>query len=196
MKKIKICGIKNEEDVLIVNLTKPDICGFIVNYPSSFRSVNIPLLKKLSQQISSDIEKWGVFVQEDIESIQSLLENKVIDAAQLHGPYTRKDVLQLKPYGKIVQVFKPDFLEEAQYSAADLVLIDPSKGKGKSFDYTLVQNLSRDYFLSGGIDETTIESALQTHCIGVDVASGSETNRRKDYKKIKKLIETVKKEGQ
>lgn len=196
MKKIKICGVKNEEDVQIINRTKPDICGFIVNYPSSFRSVNIEQLKKLSSLLSEEIEKWGVFVHEDIFSIQELLENKIIDAAQLHGPYSQKQVKQLKKYGKIIQVFKPDDLKQAEHSLADVLLIDPSQGKGKSFDYSTVKNLNREYFLSGGIDERTIQTALATKCIGVDIASGSETNGQKDYKKIHRLIEIVKKEGQ
>ena len=48
--KIKICGLRRREDILAVNEAKPDYCGFIIEFPSSFRSVTADEVRELVKE--------------------------------------------------------------------------------------------------------------------------------------------------
>ena len=37
--KIKICGLKRQEDITYVNEAKPDYCGCIIEFPKRSRNV-------------------------------------------------------------------------------------------------------------------------------------------------------------
>ena len=78
MAKIKICGLRRVEDIEMVNTYKPDYGGFIIDFPKSFRSLDIEEVEKLTKQLDPDIISVGVFVNEDNEVIRDLLTRKVI----------------------------------------------------------------------------------------------------------------------
>lgn len=96
--KIKLCGIRTIDDIHLINEAKPDFCGFIVEFPKSFRSVSESELRKLSAQVSPEIKKVGVFVNAQKNLVIRLLQDNVIDLAQLHGQednnYNRRDTIQ------------------------------------------------------------------------------------------------------
>ena len=48
--KIKICGLRRREDILAVNEAKPDYCGFIIEFPRSFRSITEVQVRELVQE--------------------------------------------------------------------------------------------------------------------------------------------------
>ena len=50
--KIKICGLRRREDILAVNEAKPDYCGFIVEFPRSFRSVTADEVRELVKELA------------------------------------------------------------------------------------------------------------------------------------------------
>lgn len=83
--KIKLCGIRTIDDIHLINEAKPDFCGFIVEFPKSFRSVSESELRKLSAQVSPEIKKVDVFVNAQKNLVIRLLQDNVIDLAQLHG---------------------------------------------------------------------------------------------------------------
>ena len=58
--KIKICGLRRREDILAVNEAKPDYCGFIVEFPKSFRSVTADEVRELVKNLSPEIQPVGV----------------------------------------------------------------------------------------------------------------------------------------
>ena len=70
--KIKLCGIRTIDDVHLINEAKPDFCGFIVEFPQSFRSVSESELRKLTAQVSPEIKKVGVFVPLKTEKTEKL----------------------------------------------------------------------------------------------------------------------------
>ncbi|MCY3070038.1 hypothetical protein ODY64_00510 [Aerococcus sp. JJEM-2022b] len=83
MPKLKICGLKRLVDISYCNPLPIDYVGFIVDYPKSQRSVNLSTLKDLSQAVDPKIQKVGVFVNYPLEIIADLLNEGVIDIAQL-----------------------------------------------------------------------------------------------------------------
>ena len=50
--KIKICGLKRPEDITYVNEAKPDYCGFIIEFPKSFRSVTADEVRDLVKDLT------------------------------------------------------------------------------------------------------------------------------------------------
>ena len=73
--KVKICGLSRPVDIEYVNTYKPDFCGFIINFPKSHRSISPDTVRSLVSNLSNEIKPVGVFVDEPIETIASLLND-------------------------------------------------------------------------------------------------------------------------
>lgn len=78
-------------------------------------------------------------------------------------------------------------------STADYILLDsPIAGSGESFDWNMLKDIKREFFLAGGLNIENIELAVKNvHPFGVDTSSGIETNGLKDEKKMRKFVEMV-----
>lgn len=192
MAKIKICGLRSLKDIEIVNRYLPDFAGFIINFPKSFRSLNIEELKHLTKQLNPKIQSVGVFVDEDIDFVCSLLKEGIIDMAQLHGKEDEAYIQRVKNFGPVIKAFqirtKEDILSALE-SRADYILLDQGKGSGKTFDWSLIPQIERDFFLAGGITIENIEESKRLHPYAIDVSSSVETNQIKDERKVKEMIQ-------
>lgn len=192
--KIKICGLSREKDIEYVNILKPDFIGFV--FAKSKRKISFQEAKKLSFLTAKNIKKVGVFINEDIEKINFLWENKIIDIAQLHGDednsYIKKLIYLKIPTIKAVKIINSLDVEKAKTFNSDYLLLDAGNGNGKTFDWNLLKNFNKKYFLAGGLTPENIENAIKI-CkpIGVDVSSGVETNNFKDFNKIKLFIKNT-----
>ena len=60
MSRIKICGLRRPEDIAAVNEARPDYCGFIIEFPSSFRSVTADEVRELVKELDPEIRPVGV----------------------------------------------------------------------------------------------------------------------------------------
>lgn len=81
--KIKVCGMRNSENVSSLLALKPDFIGFIF-YDKSKRFVtDFPQV-----QFPAEIKKVGVFVNEIIEEVIATVEKNKLDFVQLHGDET------------------------------------------------------------------------------------------------------------
>lgn len=66
-------------------------------------------------------------------------------------------------------------------------------GSGSSFNWDLLKEHNGKIFLAGGLNTENIAKALSTvKPFAVDVSSGIETDRIKDFDKMKKFISLVK----
>ena len=75
-------------------------------------------------------------------------------------------------------------------------MIDSGAGSGKKFDWSILKDFKRDYFLAGGLDPDSVEEAIRMlEPYAVDVSSGVETDGIKDEKKIERFIKAVKHGG-
>jgi len=196
MTHIKICGLKRDKDIDIVNRYKPDFAGFIIDFPKSHRSVTREEAKNLSAKVSSDIKKVGVFVNQPIENVISLLKDGTIDIAQLHGSESNDYIRQVqtetrKTVIKAFEIRSEADIEKACCSPADYLLLDQGKGGGKTFDWSLIKKKpDKPWFLAGGLSVENLDDALESvHPWAVDISSGVETNGFKDEKKIRQVIE-------
>ena len=191
--RIKLCGLSREEDILLVNDLKPDYVGFVF-WPKSKRFLCKEQAKKLKKILDPSIQTVGVFVDADPDEILSFLEEGIIDLAQLHGQEDEADIQKLKAKTKkeIIKAFTIESVEDiemANHSSADYVLLDSGKGSGNSFDWELLAQMERPYFLAGGLNASNVREAIKDlHPYAVDVSSGIETNGKKDSKKMIEFV--------
>lgn len=187
---IKTCGMTRLEDIAAVNEAHPDMCGFIINFPKSTRSVSAEQQIELAARLDPTICSVGVFVDAPINQIVALAQIGSIQAIQLHGNEDENYIAHLReqcalPIIKAFQIKNANDLAKAEASSADLVLLDSGQGSGKSFDWSLLQTFARPYLLAGGLNPQTIPEALNNlNPWGVDLSSGLETNGLKDREKI------------
>lgn len=198
MTKIKICGLRREEDIAAVNRYRPDYCGFILSKPFR-RYVSIEELRILRGNLSEDIVPVGVFVNEDLSYIARFLDERLISAVQLHGSETEEMIRTLQtrypqiPVIKAFTIRSETDIAQAAECCADMILLDSGRGSGAVFDWSLIRDAGRAYFLAGGLNEMNLTDALAGyHPFAVDVSSGAETDGRKDPGKIERIIRMVK----
>lgn len=193
--RIKICGLSRMEDIEAVNEAKPDYCGFIVEYEKSFRSISVEQLRRLVSRLDPSVLPVGVFVNAPIELPVGLLLDGTLALAQLHGQEDGDYVGEVrerggKPVIKAFSVKGAADIDRALQSPADYILLDQgSGGTGKPFDWSLVPEIRRPYFLAGGLGEDNLrEAIMRLHPYAVDVNSGVETDGKKDREKILRAV--------
>lgn len=197
MTKIKLCGLSRACDIEVANELMPDYIGFVFA-PESRRYVTPEKAMELKQMLLPEIKAVGVFVNENTETIADLLNNGVIDIAQLHGDednIQRLRTLTGKPIIKAFRIGNEADISNAEQSTADFVLLDSGAGTGTVFDWNLIKSINRPYFLAGGLDVQNVRAAIAAlHPFAVDVSSGIETNGFKDKTKMAAFVAAVRKE--
>lgn len=203
--KIKICGLSRREDIEYVNASMPDYVGFV--FAKSKRQVSMAEAAKLKTNLDPNIKAVGVFVDGDIEEVANLLIYGIIDMAQLHGSEDNKYIMKLKELTgkKVIKAFRvrsEDDFEEVNASCADYVLLDafsPSAagGTGEQFNWSIIQNINKPFFLAGGINIENIQEAEEyVSPYAVDLSSSVEVNGYKDKNKICDIVKKVRQGGQ
>ena len=199
MTKIKLCGLSRTEEIEAANELKPEYIGFVFA-PKSRRYVTPEKAAELKKQLSGEIQAAGVFVNEAVEKIAELLNNNIIDIAQLHGDEDEAYIRRLrqltgKPIIKAFQVKSEKEITDARQCSADYILLDSGAGTGTVFDWNILKKIDRPYFLAGGLSAGNVGKAVrELHPFAVDVSSGIETDRRKDKEKMAAFVAAVRKE--
>lgn len=194
--KIKICGLRRQEDVDYANQVMSDYVGFIL--AEGFRrQISREQARSLKQRLSLGITAVGVFVNNPVEEVISYLEEGIINMAQLHGDETEEDIQYIqavtaKPVIKAVKAQNRYIVEAWLDSSADYLLFDSGTGTGKSFDWSLLTDVEREYFLAGGLKPGNIEEAVkQLAPYAIDISSGVETDGVKDLEKMQAAVNAV-----
>ena len=200
--QIKVCGMRDKENISGLLALKLDYIGFIF-YDKSKRFVaDFPQI-----EIPSSIKKVGVFVNETIKEIIEKANKHTLDFVQLHGNETPEycSALSAKKI-KIIKAFSVD--ENFDFSATklfekhvSLFLFDTKGnnygGNGIKFNWELLQNYSgkTPFLLSGGIsknDSEEIKKFKHPSFLGIDINSGFELEpglkNIKEIKEFKNLL--------
>lgn len=200
MSKIKLCGLTRPFDIEIANKLNPDYIGFILAKKSR-RYVTMEKAGMLKELLSPDIKAVGVFVQEAPEMVASLLNDGVLDIAQLHGGEDEDYIRYLrsltdKPLIKAFRIDGAKDIASAEKSTVDYVLLDSGEGgTGTAFDWALLRQMKRPYFLAGGLNPDNVGEAVKLlKPYAVDVSSGIETDGVKDNNKMAAFVAAVRKE--
>ena len=197
MTGIKLCGLTRLCDMEAANELKPEYIGFVFAAKSR-RYVTPEQAAGLRQALDPAILAVGVFVNEDPERVAELLNEGIIDLAQLHGNETETYIKRLRQLTKkpLIQAFSVDSAQavmQAQESTADYILLDSGRGgTGTVFDWEFLKQIKRPYFLAGGLDIGNVAEAVERfHPYAVDVSSGIETDGVKDRKKMRQFVTIV-----
>lgn len=197
MTKIKLCGLQSLNDVIAANAVQPDYIGFVFAKTSK-RFITQQTAEELRKKLDRKIVVVGVFVNEPVEIVAELLNKGTIDMAQLHGNESEEYItfLRKKTDKKLIKAFsvsEAKNLQAAYSCSADYILLDSgSGGTGKSFDWNLLRDFDRPYFLAGGLNINNVSEAVnRLHPYAVDVSSGVETDGRKDDAKMAAFINAV-----
>ena len=199
MTKTKLCGLRRPCDIEYVNGLMPDYIGFVFA-KNSKRYVTPDVAETLRKKLSKAIVPVGVFVDEKIDVITELLERHVIEAVQLHGNEDDDYIHTLKKETKavIIKAFRIKAKEDimaANASTADYVLLDSDGGSGETFDWSLIREMKREYFLAGGLSSENVSEAIsKLHPFAVDASSSLETEGYKDKEKMTAFVNAVRQE--
>jgi len=203
--KIKVCGLKNPDNIQSVTGLEPDLVGFIFYKPSP-RYVG-DLQPEVLVNIPEHIIKTAVFVNEAAENVGNIIDQYHFEAIQLHGSETpafceqfKGKVIVIKAFG-LDEAFVFERLDEFR-GKVDFFLFDAKTpihgGAGKTFDWTLLNNYKLDipFFLSGGLSAENMEEIKHiTHpqFYGVDLNSRFEISPgMKDINKLEKAFNIIK----
>jgi phosphoribosylanthranilate isomerase len=198
--KVKICGLTRPCDIDAVNEAKPDYIGFV--FALSRRRVSFKTAGELRERLSANILPVGVFVDEPIENIITLIRSDIIEIIQLHGGETEEYIAELRsmtdaPLIKAVSVTQAEDAARFNGSRADYLLLDNKVGgSGKTFDWDLIGKPRKPFFLAGGLGLENIDRAVsQIKPFAVDISSGSETSGFKDRDKIISIVGRIRGNG-
>lgn len=201
MTKIKLCGLRRPCDIEYVNALAPEYIGFVFAKKSK-RYVSADEAEVLRKQLNDGIVPVGVFVDEEIPMIEELLHRHIIEAVQLHGNEDEAYIGALREFirregieGPIIKAFRIKNREDivaANRSKADYVLLDSGGGSGETFDWSLLGEMERPYFLAGGLTPENVgEAIVKLHPYGVDASSSLETGGFKDKEKMAAFVKAV-----
>jgi phosphoribosylanthranilate isomerase len=202
--KLKICGMKFENNISEINNLNPDFMGFIF-WQNSKRFFNEKTI-----DISNTIKKVGVFVNQDYDLIINKINQFNLDFVQLHGNESSEFCNKIKAHCKVIKVFNIgkefDFKKLNLFEkVCDYFLFDTKGdsygGNGIKFDWKILKkyNSKKPFLLSGGIDIIDFPDVLNIEklkipLLGIDINSKFETKPGlKDYKKVNELINKMKK---
>lgn len=140
----------------------------------------------------------GHETEEDIRKLKEQTGKPVIRAFRLKNPGRGKPGQQElqsgtdQTGGNPDRIFAEKILREAENSCADHVLLDAGAGNGEAFDWSVLENFDRPFFLAGGLGpENIMEAIRKVHPYAVDVSSGIETEGSKDPAKMEAFVKAV-----
>lgn len=107
--QIKLCGLRREEDIRIVNEVMPEYAGFILA-EGRRRSITPERMRELTSILAPGIRRVAVFLDQDPEWICHLAQQDLMDLIQLHGSESDEVIrmLQKKTGRKVIKVIRID----------------------------------------------------------------------------------------
>ena len=203
--KLKVCGMREPENIAAISALQPDLMGFIF-YEKSKRLVK-PDAWVLEQVWAFQGQKVGVFVNADLEEVLENVAAFRLDYVQLHGDESPEFGQKLQAKGiKIIKVFgvqnqMPVEQIKLWEPYTDIFLFDTQTkdygGSGRKFDWSILEGYASEkpFMLSGGIALEDLEDIKKLDIPklwGIDVNSKFELEPGlKDVKKVQALKEAL-----
>jgi phosphoribosylanthranilate isomerase len=210
--KLKVCGMRDVENIKALSELKPDFMGFVF-YDKSPRFVgsdsNDDELLEVVNSLPREIKKVGVFVNATADYILQNVRKYGLHYVQLHGNEMPDFCRNLKFKGvNIIKAFRIDnsfiFSQLNNYKPhVDFFLFDAKGdgygGNGISFDWSILKKYDNEksYFLAGGISLENIDELgnIIPKPYAIDVNSKFEILPAiKDIEKLSELILKLKPE--
>ena len=202
--KVKVCGITNGEDALAAVESGADALGFVF-YEKSPRYVVPAIAGQIIAELPPLVVSVGVFVNEGLATVRSIMDTCHLGMAQLHGDENASYCHELsRPVIKALRLKnRESLLALAEYqgrgSVRGFVLDTFSElaygGTGQVIDWTLAAEVAKStpILLAGGLTADNVTEAIRVvRPYGVDVNSGVESAPgKKDRAKLRAFLEAV-----
>ena len=197
---VKICGITSLKDAeMAVNYSVSAI-GMIF-CPDSPRYVDPAEVEQWIDRIPDSVKKVGVFVNEQIDTINNITRQLKLEFIQLHGDESPEFCNGIiRPVIKVFRVGDDfDAIVLNEYDVHGFLFDTYKKGNpggtGARFNWDLIANLKTEkpIILSGGLTPENVLNGIEAvNPAAVDVNSGVESVPGvKDEEKIKELFSVL-----
>ena len=219
---IKICGITNKEDAIMVSDAGADYLGVLVNAPISPRSLTVEKAKEIFtssrlpailltfdlkvarvMDLVHELNPFGVQLaghesEQDIRNLRKLLDCEIWKTLHIPADGTSQTDMH-----QVLDTMRT-FIE----AGVDRFVLDSSVqkgtkmqkgGTGRSFDWSLARGIKDQaktfLFLAGGIKPDNVSDALvRVNPDGIDLSSGvEETVGKKNPHLVRRLVDAVRK---
>ena len=202
--KVKICGITNERDAILVCNAGADAIGFVF-YEKSPRYIDPVQAGSIIKELPPFVTTVGVFVNQDFKYLMSVGEVTGINLFQLHGDETPAFCARFG--NSVIKAFKvrsKSTIDELSKFKVSAYLLDTFQegvagGTGKVFNWDIASEAKKfgRIILAGGLNPENVEEAIRkVEPYAVDVSSGVELKPgKKDEEKVREFILKVKNEG-
>jgi len=184
--KLKVCGMRDPENIMDVAALKPDYMGFIFHSKSPR---NVGYSFTLPDKFPSGIKRVGVFVNNGLDAILQQTECHALDYIQLHGDDSVRFCEEVRDHDlKIIKAFAVDdafdFESTKPYKGiVDYFLFDTKGelrgGNGAAFNWRALERYDQEvpFFLSGGLNPenlTDLATLKGMNIHALDINSGVE----------------------
>ncbi len=212
MVRVKICGIKTEEDARAVALAGADAVGFHIGLSGGRSPLEVSNAAGFIQTLPETTASVAVTSLSKPEALIELAHTSGATTLQLYGDTTPEQVKEVKEtlpsieIWKVINVFGEEGMEQAKRydGVVDAIVLDKAQsaqmkgGSGQTLDWDIarkiVEAVSTPVILAGGLNPENVAEAVRiVKPYGVDVNSGvSNPDGSKDLEKVKSFIDRAK----
>jgi len=196
----KVCGLTHPDDA-VKAYQAGAVFGGLIFAPKSKRCVDIEAARLT--MTGAPLQYVGVFQNSSVKEVSETAKALGLYAVQLHGDEDQKFINELrtvlpeqteiwKAYGVVDSL--PALIENnVDRHLLDAKVGEQSGGTGKSFDWSLLQELDTTHvMLAGGLSPENVQQAAAIGCIGLDLNSGVELEPgKKDATKLEKAFNAI-----
>jgi phosphoribosylanthranilate isomerase len=194
--RLKICGITNAEDAIMVSNLGADAIGFV--FAESKRKITPEKAKEIIKILPPFITTVGIFINTALSEVNKITDYAFIDAVQLHGNETcdycdkvNRKVIKGIPVTE--KDTKETLIEKMQNYLVSAFILDPGRGSGKTFNWDIARGIDKPLIIAGGLTPDNVRQVIRDlRPYAVDVSTGVEKDYgKKDKEKVKRFIEEV-----
>ena len=202
MTYVKICGITNLDDAHAAVAAGADVLGFNFYKPSP-RYITPQHAREIVQRFPNVVLKVGVFVNEELADVQTIMREAGLGALQFHGDESPEYCSKF-PGLYVIKTFAVTDTFDVQAAEAydvDAIMLDTKHnhlrgGTGRVFDWSVARQAALTFpelYLAGGLSPENVENAIKTvRPFAVDACSALEDRPgKKNHERMRVFINTV-----
>jgi phosphoribosylanthranilate isomerase len=193
--RVKICGITNFQDAVQAIDAGADALGFVF-YSESPRYITPANAKKIIDKLPPFIGRVGLFVNEGIDTIDTISRYCDLTLCQIHFDVDAEALDMIS--SKTLPVVRAKEAKDVHQYSDRYRLIDvyceEYGGSGKRLNLEWFEGVDcSKIILAGGLTPENLTEVKKYNFYGVDVSSGVERIKgRKDYEKVQNFISNAK----
>lgn len=200
MPAVKVCGLRTEQDALLINQYQIEYAGLVMFYEKSKRNVVPEQAENILKVLSGNVKRVAVCVSPDSLQVQKM-EGLGFDILQIHGELSKEVLKQIKlPIWRAYHMDGKVFVREENRKICGYVYDGAKAGSGECFHWENLQGISRKdklFILAGGLNAENVREGIK--CLKpdvVDVSTGVEKKNKvgKSSEKLRAFVDAVRRE--